>query len=106
MPYKAKEVLRRLERAGFQPRRQSGSHIVLRHPDGRQTYLPMHTGDVPSGHLPVDIEAGPIDGGRVSGFIGLFFSLSSPMPSIDALWILDSMAAIAPAPCSGSIDRL
>jgi predicted RNA binding protein YcfA (HicA-like mRNA interferase family) len=49
MPYKAKEVLRRLERAGFQPRRESGSHIVLRHPDGRQTYLPMHTGDVPSG---------------------------------------------------------
>jgi predicted RNA binding protein YcfA (HicA-like mRNA interferase family) len=49
MPFKAKEVLRRLERAGFEVRRQSGSHIVLRHADGRQTYVPMHTGDVPSG---------------------------------------------------------
>ena len=49
MPFKAKEVLRRLQRAGFEVRRQSGSHVVLRHPDGRQTYVPMHTGDVPSG---------------------------------------------------------
>jgi predicted RNA binding protein YcfA (HicA-like mRNA interferase family) len=49
MPFKAKEVLRRLETAGFVVRRQSGSHKVLRHPDGRQTYVPMHPGDVPSG---------------------------------------------------------
>jgi predicted RNA binding protein YcfA (HicA-like mRNA interferase family) len=49
MPFKAKEVLRRLESAGFELRRQSGSHKVLRHPDGRQTYVPMHTGDVPMG---------------------------------------------------------
>lgn len=49
MPYKAKDVLRRLKRAGFEERRQSGSHLVLRHADGRQTYLPMHPGDVPTG---------------------------------------------------------
>ena len=49
MPHKAKEVLRKLRRAGFEERRQSGSHLVMRHPDGRQTYLSMHTGDVPSG---------------------------------------------------------
>ena len=49
MPHKAKEVLQKLKRAGFEERRQSGSHLVLRHPDGRQTYLPMHTGDVPTG---------------------------------------------------------
>ncbi len=49
MPHKAKEVLHKLRRAGFEDRLQSGSHLVLRHPDGRQTYLPMHTGDVPSG---------------------------------------------------------
>ena len=30
-------------------KRQSGSHVVLRHPDGRQTYVAMHTKDVPSG---------------------------------------------------------
>jgi predicted RNA binding protein YcfA (HicA-like mRNA interferase family) len=49
MPHKAKEVLRALKRAGFEERRQSGSHLVLRHEDGRQTYLPMHTGDLPAG---------------------------------------------------------
>lgn len=49
MPFKAKEVLRRLQRAGFEVRRQSGSHVVLRHADGRQTYVSMHSGDVPSG---------------------------------------------------------
>jgi predicted RNA binding protein YcfA (HicA-like mRNA interferase family) len=42
-------VLRKLKRAGFEESRQSGSHLVLRHEDGRQTYLPMHTGDVPMG---------------------------------------------------------
>ena len=49
MPYKAREVLARLQRAGFAIGRQSGSHIVLRHPDGRQTYVAMHTADVPTG---------------------------------------------------------
>jgi len=49
MPYKAREVLARLQRAGFEVRRQSGSHVVLRHRDGRQTYVAMHPGDVPAG---------------------------------------------------------
>jgi predicted RNA binding protein YcfA (HicA-like mRNA interferase family) len=49
MPYKAREVLAKLQRAGFIVRRQSGSHVVLRHQDGRQTYVAMHTGDVPTG---------------------------------------------------------
>ncbi len=49
MPYKAREVLAKLQRAGFLIKRQSGSHVVLRHPDGRQTYVAMHPGDVPSG---------------------------------------------------------
>ncbi len=49
MPYKAREVLAKLQRAGFVVRRQSGSHVVLRHQDGRQTYVAMHPGDVPTG---------------------------------------------------------
>jgi predicted RNA binding protein YcfA (HicA-like mRNA interferase family) len=49
MPFKAKEVLQRLQRAGFEIRRQSDSHVVLRHADGRQTYVAMHTKDVPTG---------------------------------------------------------
>ncbi|MGD0261866.1 MAG: type II toxin-antitoxin system HicA family toxin [Verrucomicrobiota bacterium] len=49
MPYKAREALAKLQRAGFAIRRQSGSHVVLRHSDGRQTYVAMHPGDIPTG---------------------------------------------------------
>lgn len=49
MPYTAREVLAKLLKAGFVERRQTGSHKVLRHPDGRQTYVSMHSRDVPEG---------------------------------------------------------
>ena len=49
MPYSAKEVLAKILKAGFVEKRQSGSHKVLRHPDGRQTYIAMHTKDIPTG---------------------------------------------------------
>jgi predicted RNA binding protein YcfA (HicA-like mRNA interferase family) len=49
MPYTAREILSKLQRAGFLVRRQSGSHVVLRHRDGRQTYVSMHSSDVPIG---------------------------------------------------------
>jgi predicted RNA binding protein YcfA (HicA-like mRNA interferase family) len=49
MPYSAREVLERLRRAGFMEVRQSGSHKVLRHADGRQTYVAMHPGTLPTG---------------------------------------------------------
>ncbi len=49
MPYSAREILARLKKAGFEVKRQSGSHVVLRHPNGRQTYVAMHPGDVPTG---------------------------------------------------------
>jgi predicted RNA binding protein YcfA (HicA-like mRNA interferase family) len=49
MPYSAREVLAKLIRAGFIEVRQSGSHKVLRHPDGRQTYVAMHPGTLPTG---------------------------------------------------------
>ena len=49
MPYSAREVLARFIRAGFVEVRQSGSHKVLRHPDGRQTYVAMHPGTLPTG---------------------------------------------------------
>jgi predicted RNA binding protein YcfA (HicA-like mRNA interferase family) len=48
MPYSAREVLAKL-RAGFVDVRQSGSHKVLRHPNGRQTYVAMHPGTLPTG---------------------------------------------------------
>jgi predicted RNA binding protein YcfA (HicA-like mRNA interferase family) len=49
MPYTAREVLAKLLRAGFVEVRQSGSHKILRHPDGRQTYVAMHPGTLPPG---------------------------------------------------------
>jgi len=49
MPYSAREVLSKLLKAGFIEKRQSGSHKILRHPDGRQTYVSMHPGDIPTG---------------------------------------------------------
>ena len=48
MPYSAREVLAKLVRAGFVDVRQSGNK-VLRHPDGRQTYVAMHPGTLPTG---------------------------------------------------------
>ncbi|OGB91396.1 MAG: toxin HicA [candidate division NC10 bacterium RIFCSPLOWO2_12_FULL_66_18] len=49
MPYSAREVLAKLLRAGFVEVRQAGSHKILRHPDGRQTYVAMHPGTLPTG---------------------------------------------------------
>jgi predicted RNA binding protein YcfA (HicA-like mRNA interferase family) len=49
MAYSAREVLAKLLRAGFVEVRQSGSHKILRHPDGRQTYVAMHPGGLPTG---------------------------------------------------------
>ena len=49
MPYSARELLAKLLRAGFVEVRQAGSHRILRHPDGRQTYVAMHPGNLPTG---------------------------------------------------------
>jgi predicted RNA binding protein YcfA (HicA-like mRNA interferase family) len=46
------KVVSALERAGFRLVRVSGSHHVLRHPDGRSVTVPLHAGrDVPKGTL-------------------------------------------------------
>lgn len=42
---KGKELVRALERAGFTVDRSRGSHVFLRHPDGRTTTVPMHSGE-------------------------------------------------------------
>lgn len=39
----AAQVVRILERHGFERVRQSGSHLILRHADGRRVTVPMHT---------------------------------------------------------------
>jgi predicted RNA binding protein YcfA (HicA-like mRNA interferase family) len=51
-PAKPQTVQRVLEKLGFQLIRQSGSHAVFRHPDGRWTTVPLHPGkDVAKGTL-------------------------------------------------------
>lgn len=41
---KAREVIRVLQTLGFEEIRQRGSHKQFRHPDGRQTTVPVHAG--------------------------------------------------------------
>ena len=40
----AKELIKILNRMGFEMIRQKGSHIYLKHKDGRCTVVPMHAG--------------------------------------------------------------
>ena len=46
-PLRARDIIRKLERAGFALNRQRGSHARYVHPDGRGVTVPMHPGDVP-----------------------------------------------------------
>jgi predicted RNA binding protein YcfA (HicA-like mRNA interferase family) len=47
---KAREVVRALQKAGFQPDRQKGSHLLLKRGSLRVT-VPMHSGDLKRGTL-------------------------------------------------------
>ncbi|QLQ08045.1 MAG: type II toxin-antitoxin system HicA family toxin [Anaerolineae bacterium] len=38
----ARRLLRALEKAGFEVQRQTGSHVRLKHPDGRVVTVPVH----------------------------------------------------------------
>ena len=40
---KARELIAALERAGFECVRQKGSHVRMRHPDGRVVTVPVHS---------------------------------------------------------------
>jgi predicted RNA binding protein YcfA (HicA-like mRNA interferase family) len=41
-----KEAVRFLRAIGFQVVRTRGSHVFLRHPDGRVTTVPVHSGEM------------------------------------------------------------
>jgi predicted RNA binding protein YcfA (HicA-like mRNA interferase family) len=45
------KVATALARAGFDRDHQKGSHLTMRHPDGRRAVIPMHTKTVPLGTL-------------------------------------------------------
>ncbi|WP_017296001.1 type II toxin-antitoxin system HicA family toxin [Geminocystis herdmanii] len=46
-----KKALRKLKKAGFTENHQKGSHLVLKHSDGRMAVLPMHNQDIPKATL-------------------------------------------------------
>ncbi|VAX28434.1 hypothetical protein MNBD_NITROSPIRAE03-1215 [hydrothermal vent metagenome] len=51
-PAKSDEVIKVLEKLGFKKIRQSGSHAVFYHADGRWTTVPIHKGkDIAKGTL-------------------------------------------------------
>jgi predicted RNA binding protein YcfA (HicA-like mRNA interferase family) len=47
---RGERIVQALEKAGFKLARVSGSHDIMRHPDGRGTTVPVHKGrDVAKG---------------------------------------------------------
>jgi len=44
-PVSAEKLIKALSKLGFKPVRQRGSHIILKHADGRVTVVPMHRGE-------------------------------------------------------------
>jgi predicted RNA binding protein YcfA (HicA-like mRNA interferase family) len=44
-PLSAKKIIQVLKKIGFLKVRQKGSHVVMRHADGRMTVVPIHRGE-------------------------------------------------------------
>lgn len=44
-PIPAEKLIKALAKVGFKPVRQRGSHIILKHVDGRLTVIPVHRGE-------------------------------------------------------------
>jgi predicted RNA binding protein YcfA (HicA-like mRNA interferase family) len=44
-PISADKLIKILAKTGFTPIRQKGSHVILRHADGRSTVVPVHAGE-------------------------------------------------------------
>jgi predicted RNA binding protein YcfA (HicA-like mRNA interferase family) len=65
---RGREVLAVLRHAGFVVLRVKGSHHFLRHPDGRRTVVPIHSGEIIGPGLPnkilkdVEVEAEEFEG--------------------------------------------
>jgi len=44
-PLPAKKIVKILNKIGFETVRQRGRHLILKHPDGRITVVPVHPGE-------------------------------------------------------------
>ena len=49
--FTAKQLIRVFLRAGFVVDHQTGSHVALRHPDGRRTVIAVHNRELKRGTL-------------------------------------------------------
>jgi predicted RNA binding protein YcfA (HicA-like mRNA interferase family) len=45
-PLSYKKIIKVLEKVGFQPIRQTGSHLFMKNPDGRTTIIPIHSKEI------------------------------------------------------------
>lgn len=45
-PLSHKKIIKALEKVGFQPIRQTGSHLFMKNPDGRTTIIPIHSKEI------------------------------------------------------------
>ena len=45
-PLSNKKVIKALEKVGFQPIRQTGSHLFMKNPDGRTTIIPINSKEI------------------------------------------------------------
>ena len=46
---KSAELLRFLQKHGYRKSRQTGSHLILKHPQRALLVVPIHAGDLPKG---------------------------------------------------------
>lgn len=44
-PLSANKVIKVLDKLGFKIIRKKGSHVILKHPDGRVIIVPVHKGE-------------------------------------------------------------
>jgi len=57
---KPKQLLKILQKAGFEINHTTGSHYIFYHPDGRRVTLPYHSKDLPKGTIHAILKAAGI----------------------------------------------
>ncbi|MBI3289842.1 type II toxin-antitoxin system HicA family toxin [Candidatus Microgenomates bacterium] len=66
---KTKDLVKALQKAGFSKVRQTGSHVYLRHSDGRLTSVSVHPGTVPLGTMRAILEQTHLTAEKLKKFL-------------------------------------
>ncbi len=64
-----KDLVKALEKAGFVKSRQTGSHLYLKHPDGRLTSVSIHSKPVPTGTLRAILKQTQLEPDELKGLL-------------------------------------